>query len=210
MLERLPRVIPAPPDRPEVGNADHPMRKVTRQVAFEPTGWTRERAQKVGELFDTLAPDWHTRFDENRHDPLLDALDRGDVAGDTCLEIGGGIGHSTAFLAERFRRVMILDLSWEMLSRAPADPGARVQADCSRLPIRSGAAHVVVLENMLLFPEEIHRVLAPTGMLVWVNSLGDATPIHLPAEDVVEALPGSWTGVTSEAGWGMWCVVRRA
>ena len=78
------------------------------------------------------------------------------------------------------------------------------------MPLRDGSADVVILENMLLFPQEVARVLAPDGALVWVNSLGAGTPIYLPAEDVALAMPGNWSGVASEAGWGTWCVLRRA
>jgi hypothetical protein len=52
-------------------------------------------------------------------------------------------------------------------------------------------------------------VLAPPGALVWVNTLGPNTPIHLTAEEVDAALGGSWDIVASEAGWGTWCVARR-
>ena len=83
-----------------------------------------------------------------------------------------------------------------------------MRADAARLPFRDGAADVLVLANMLLFPAEVTRLLAPRGALVWVNSLGDRTPIHLSAEDVARALPG-FAGVASEAGWGTWCVFRK-
>jgi len=49
-------------------------------------------------------------------------------------------------------------------------------------------------------------VLASTGVLVWVNSRGTGTPIHLPADDVDRALGGGWDGVASAAGWGTWSV----
>ncbi len=62
---------------------------------------------------------------------------------------------------------------------------------------------------MLLFPQEMARVLAPQGVLVWVNTSGDRTPIHLPADDVVTAMGEGWTGTASEAGTGTWCVTRR-
>jgi hypothetical protein len=45
---------------------------------------------------------------------------------------------------------------------------------------------------------------------VWVNTLGDQTPIHLPPGDVERALPGDWNGVTARAGTGQWTVLRRA
>jgi hypothetical protein len=66
-----------------------------------------------------------------------------------------------------------------------------------------------VVINMLLFPTEMARVLALHGVLVWVNTSGDRTPIYLPADDVVAALPGDWTGKAGEAGTGTWCAVRR-
>lgn len=210
MLRSLPRIIPAAPDKPKFAGPDHPMRKVTRQVAFEPTGWTPERAAKVTGLFDALAPEWHTRETEGRMEPLVDALERGCVAGGVCLEVGSGTGFGTLYLAGRFDVILALDIAMEMLTRAPANLGHRVRADGARLPLREASADALVLVNALLFPAEASRVLAPEGAVVWVNSLGDQTPIHLTAHDVAEALPGTWEGVESEAGWGTWCVLRRA
>lgn len=211
-LVRLPRIVEAAPDRPAVGGPDHPMRKVTRQIAFESDGWDRERAAKVRALFDGLAPGWQARETVERGAALQDALARGDVPGGAarCLELGCGTGFGTRTLAERFDSVVAIDLSPEMLARAPAECALRVQADANTLPLPNGWAEVVVLVNMLLFPVELDRVLTPTGTLVWVNSLGDATPIHLSAEDVRAALPGAWAGTESEAGWGTWCTLRRA
>ena len=192
------------------------MRIVTRQVAFEPGGWTPERRQKVGELFDGLASEWHTRHYPGRDEPLRDALARGfDGTGttDPCLEIGSGDGNGTALLLEHFARVTALDLAREMLRKAPA-VAPRVQADAAQLPFVDHSIGVAVLVNALLFPSEIDRVLARRGRIVWVNSRGDQTPIHLPASDVVAALEGAtadrWDATASEAGWGTWCVVWRS
>jgi len=66
-----------------------------------------------------------------------------------------------------------------------------------------------VLINAFLFPVEVDRVLAPGGLVVWVNSSGESTPIHLTAEEVVEVLPGDWDGVAARAGVGTWCVLHR-
>lgn len=213
LIEFLERIIPSQPDRPEVGGPDHPMRKVTRDVAFEHDGWTPERAAKVAELFDTMASGWSERTSIERQEPLCDALARGgfaDTTAGTCLEIGSGTGSSTGDLARRFERVLCIDLSREMLRHAAPAPGARINADAVRLPIADARASCVVLVNALLFPAEVSRVLDPDGAVVWVNSLGDKTPIHLSAEDVEKALPGTWQAVASEAGWGTWCVLRRA
>lgn len=205
-------MVPEAPDRPDLAGDDHPMRVVTRQVAFEPGGWTPTRAAKVAALFDGLAPEWHARTAaEHRHEPLCDALDRGGVAtGGRCLEVGSGTGSATPHLAAHFAEVVCIDLSAEMLRLAEVGVGWRVRADAAALPVADGAAEAVVLVNALLFPGEVARALAPGGAVVWVSTIGDRTPIYLPADDVARALPGEWDVVASEAGWGSWAVLRRA
>jgi SAM-dependent methyltransferase len=184
------------------------MRAVTRQIAFEPGGWTAERRAKVAALFDGLAPEWYTHLeDPQRTIPLEDAYDRGGiVTGGTCLEVGSGDGANTTFLSERHEQVIALDLSFEMLRRGTGD---RVRADAGDAPLRDGCIDVAVLVNAFLFPAELDRLLAPGGLVVWVNTAGDQTPIHLPADEVEEALPGAWSGLGSEAGRGTWSVWRR-
>jgi SAM-dependent methyltransferase len=211
------RVLPAvgDPDRRAAGPSleeatAHPMREVTRQIAFQPGGWTPERAAKVAALFDGLAPDWQQRVGPGRLDAVADALDRGDVRGERCLELGSGIGFATELLASRFRTVLAADLSWEMLRRAPAQAGTRVWADSARLPVRTASADVVVLINMFLFRAEVSRVLRPGGCIVWVSSLGDRTPIYLPASEVLAALGDGWSATASQCGEATWCVARRA
>lgn len=194
------------------------MRAVTRQVAFDPGGWTPERRVKVAALFDSLAPEWHTRATPGRDEPLVDALARGlDAVGrptaerpGPCLELGSGTGFTTPTLVERFGAVVAVDLAAEMLKLAPVATAPRVQADAAALPFRGGAAGAVVLVNALLFPHEVDQALSPSGLVVWVNTSGDRTPIHLPVADVAEALPGPWDGVAAEAGWGTWGVLARS
>jgi len=62
---------------------------------------------------------------------------------------------------------------------------------------------------MFLFPTEVARVLADGGVLLWVSTNGDATPIYLSPADVLKALPGDWRGVSAQAGWGTWLTARR-
>ena len=216
MLTELPRLVPARGERPGSAGPDHPMRVVTRQIAFEPGGWTPERAVEVVEVFDGLAPEWHTRASEARIDVVADAFARGGpIASGRWLELGSGTGLLTPWLAERARLVVAVDLAAGMLARAPTGVGARVRADGARLPVADGSIDAVVLLNAFLFPSEATRVLAPHGVVVWVNSSGAGTPIHLSAPDVVAALdagagPLRWDAVASEAGWGTWAVARRA
>ncbi len=198
-----------------LGSPDHPMRLMTRRAAglLDPP-WDDTARAEVATYFDGLAPDWHTRTSAARDAVVTDALDRGlpeDLGrADVCVELGSGIGAYTPQLAGRWRRVLATEVAVEMLRLAPARPGHRVLADGARLPLADGAASAVVLVNCFLFPAEVDRVLGDDGVIVWVNSSGTETPIHLPPEDVITALPGTWEGVRSEAGAGIWCVVRRA
>jgi SAM-dependent methyltransferase len=197
-------------DEPEaVAGPDHPMRRVTREVAFE-EGWSSGRAARLADLFDSLAADWATRdVDVTKAAPVLDALARGGLATEgVWLEIGCGTGAGCLILADLVARLITVDLSARMLAHAP-DRVPRVRADAAVLPLPDRSVDVVLAINMLLFPAEVDRVLAETGALVWVNSLGDRTPIHLSPADVVAALPGPWEAVTARAGTGFWAVARR-
>jgi SAM-dependent methyltransferase len=211
-LRRLPRLDAAPPAGEAVGGADHPMRAVTREAASDPTSWTTERRAETRERFDDLAADWTARFGGHpgRDAPLVDALERGGpFRAGTALDLGSGTGLQTPVLAERFERVVAIDLSFAMLERAPAAAAPRVQADGAQLPLRSASVDVAVLVNALLFPAELNRVLAPAGVLVWVSSIGADTPIHLPADEVLAALGPGWDGVESEATTGTWATFHR-
>ena len=202
--------MPLDPGRPEIADDRRFIREVTRQVAFEPGTWTPERAAQVAALFDGLAPSWHERPGAGRHEAVDDALARGGpFPAGPALEVGAGTGMISALLATRLMPLVSVDLSAAMLAVAP--PALlRVQADASSLPVAGGSMAVVALVNMFLFPAEVDRVLAPDGVLLWVNTRGDATPIYLSAEDVATALPGEWDGVAAEAGWGTWSTFRRA
>ncbi|HEX2700111.1 MAG TPA: class I SAM-dependent methyltransferase [Acidimicrobiales bacterium] len=210
MLRPLPRLVPADPGRPDLADDRRPIREVTRQVAFEPGGWFPERAARVAALFDDLAPGWNERPSAGRFEAVDDALARGGpFPAGTSLEVGSGTGVVTSRLAEHLSPLVAVDLSAGMLAHAPTRT-MRVRADASALPVAAGTAAVVALVNMFLFPHEVARVLVPHGVLLWVNTLGDATPIHLSASDVEAALPGGWDGVHSSAGWGTWAAFRRA
>lgn len=208
MLDRLPDADDTTAPEPFAG-PDHPMRRVTRQVAFE-AGWSPGRSAKVRDLFDSLAPSWTAdHVDEVRAAPVRDAMARGGLDPDgRWLEIGAGTGAGVEALGGRVGRLVALDLSAEMLAHAP-DTAPKVRADAVSLPFPDASFDTVMLINMLLFPDELDRVLAPAGQLLWINTLGDQTPIHLPPDDVLEALPGDWSGTTARSGMGFWLVVRR-
>lgn len=212
-LHHLEPVVPdaPPPDRPP--EAYLPMQHVTREIAFDPASWDEERKQKVRQLFDNLAPEWHTRGGPERLKPTRDALERGGVPdGGIALEIGSGTGIQTPPLVEKFDFVLSLDLSTEMLALAPRLDGAsRLRADASVLPVADDSVDVIVCVNAYLFPDEYARVLKKGGQVVFVSTSGERTPIFLPPADVVAAmepaLAGSLKATTSRHGHAIWTVV---
>ena len=189
---------------------DHPMRLLTRSLALGERFTPTDSAYVQG-LFNPMAASWsEDHINPTKAAPVLDALDRGGVrrSGDW-LEIGSGTGAGARALSGRVHSLICADLAFEMLRHAPTEP-PRVQADASWLPFTEDRFDTVLLINMLLFPAEIDRVLRLNGTVVWVNTLGDQTPIHLPAADVLQALPGDWAGITAAAGTGFWLVAQRS
>lgn len=213
-LEQLPAIGIEGHQASGRGSDDHPMRIMTRRAAgLVGPAWDDQARQDTAAFFDALADEWHTRTSPERDAVVADALERGlpDLGrADVCVELGSGIGAYTPALAARWSRVLAVEVALEMLLRAPTDVGHRVLADGAGLPLRDGEASAVVLVNCFLFPAEVDRVLGTDGVVVWVNSSGGSTPIHLSADEVLEALPGSWSGVASGAGEGLWSVFRRA
>jgi SAM-dependent methyltransferase len=209
VLERL-ADHPSTRDPEPFAGPDHPMRRLTRSIALgEP--WTQDDAERVAALFDSMAADWSAQHvDATKAAPVLDAIERGavPVAGDW-LELGSGTGAGTRVLAGAVGRIVATDLSEQMLRHAPGELAPRVRADAAGLPFTADTFDAVLLINMLLFPVEIDRVLQPDGAVVWINTLGDQTPIHLPPDDVLRALPGDWHARTARAGTGFWLTARR-
>ena len=197
-----------------IGHEEHPMRIMTRRVAgLDAVGWDGKARAEVVEVFDALAPEWHTRSSPQRTAVVLDAFERG-LGGNTvdnhvAIEVGSGIGSYSALIANRFDTVLSVDVSAEMVRHAPAGPTYQVLADSGLLPISDRSADAVIAINAFLFPHEVARVLRVGGTLIWVNSSGEETPIHLSTEDVVAVLPFPVEGRESRAGAGTWCVLRR-
>jgi len=184
------------------------MRAVTQETAFRSESWTSQRAKEVMEFFDEIAPGWNERIPAEEAAGILDALERGDVSHDgLCLEIGAGTGRATGHLAHWFDQAVATDISLEMLKQLHVAP--TFMADGAYLPCRDNIADAVVLANMFLFPDEVKRVLKPTGLLIWYNNVGEHTPIHLSDDQLLESLGDGWHGTASKWGHATWCVLRR-
>ncbi len=191
-------------------NAEHPMRKVTQQVAFESSGWTPERAAKVVKLFDEMAETWRDKDFDSRVLPVMDALERGGIVpGGLGIELGCGTGAYSTLLSKYFDSLLCVDISFEMLFRSSSPDGFRVRGDGSNLPLESGSVDGLFCINTLLFPKEVDRILRKDGYLVWISTSGSQTPIYLSPEDVLAAIGREFIGLSSEAGPGTWSVFRR-
>lgn len=188
------------------------MQRLTRDLAFSPSSWTRERRGEILARFDGLAPEWHTRGGEDRLAPTRDALARGGIeTGGTALEIGSGIGLQTGVLLEHFDHVVSVDLSLAMLALTPRRHSVSLlRGDASQLPLRPSSVEAVVCVNAFVFPAEFARVLSPSGAVLVVATSGDRTPIYLEPNDVVSALATAFSpaaAFTSSHGWGVWTTV---
>ena len=204
-----PVVLPVGEPPADIGTG-HEMRVVTEAVAADPSAWTPELAAHVDRFFEERSATWHTASGARSEMALVDLLDRmpGAFAAPV-VELGAGTGSGTATLAARFDLVVAGDLSAGMLERLAPSLAARVRLDASALPFGAGLVGTLVCVNMLLFAKEVRRVLAPGGSVIWVNSIGERTPIHLSAEQVAVALGGEFAVTASRAGWGTWAVARR-
>lgn len=192
----------------EVFGSASPMRTVTEQVAFD-DAWDASRRDKVRDLFDGMAAEWASRSSAEREASIVDALERGGLRGSRVVELGAGSGLGTSQIEARAEHFVAVDLSMAML-REQQGPTPLVQADASVLPLADGSVDTLVLVNMLLFPAEVDRVLSAAGRVLWINTNGHETPIYLSPEDVVAALPGSWTATAGRAGTGIWAAADRA
>ena len=76
------------------------------------------------------------------------------------------------------------------------------------------AAAAVTIGDAPLFADEVVRVLAADGVVLWINALGRDAPFYVSTDVLVSALRSAsagarWDAVDSEAPWGSWAVLRR-
>ena len=119
------------------------------------------------------------------------ALDALDASPKRALDLGTGTGRAAFLLAQRYpeAEVVGVDLAEDMLAEArqltPPELAGRVRferADAERLSYPDGSFDLVSLANMIPFFEELARVTAPGGAVVFSFSAGPETPIYVPPE----------------------------
>ena len=171
-------------------------RMTTRAVVARPRVWRLFRSP-LRRQFDRLAAGWEARLGPEALMPLGAALDRLAETPRRVLDLGTGTGKAARVVAKRFPQAEVVgvDLSPAMIEEArrllPTEVSGRVRfevADASRLPFEDGAFDLVVLLNMIPFFEELARVTASGGRLVFASSFGPETPIYVPAETLRKRL----------------------
>jgi SAM-dependent methyltransferase len=164
-------------------------RFATNQVVRRPWLWKVFRGPMRG-LFDRIAPVWDCHRTPGSFAPLEAALDLVGPA-TRALDLGTGTGTAALEVARRFPQAEVIgaDLAPTMLAEArrkvPPELAPRVSfdlADAERLPYPDEWFDLVTLANMIPFFDELDRVLAAGGSVVFAWSGGADTPIYVPDE----------------------------
>jgi ubiquinone/menaquinone biosynthesis C-methylase UbiE len=174
----------------------------------------------VRRQFDALAPVWDSMRMDDTLAPYEAALGAIERAPARILDVGTGTGAGALRLAQRFPEAEIVgvDLSDAMLERArdntPAELRERVswqRADASALPFGDGSFDLVTHANMIPFFDEVARVLAPGGQVLFAFSSGAQTPIYVPAQRLRDELArrGFTEFAEFEAGRGNALLARK-
>jgi len=165
-------------------------RLATNAVVSRPGLWRAFRGP-IRRQFDRLAPGWDAMRSEDAFEPLQAALAAIPNPPSRVLDLGTGTGLAAFLLARRFpeAEVVGVDVSERMIEearrRTPPELAGHVrfeQADAARLPFEDGSFELASLANMIPFFDELGRVTAPGGWLVFSFSGGPDTPIWVPPE----------------------------
>jgi SAM-dependent methyltransferase len=194
-------------------------RLATNAVVRRPGLWRAFRGP-VRRQFDRLAPRWDAMRSDDAFAPLEQALDAIPEPPARVLDLGTGTGLAAFVLARRFPQAEVIgvDVAERMVETArrntPPELAGRVQfqqADAAELSFDDGSFELVSLANMIPFFDELGRVTAPGGRLVFSFSGGPDTPIWVPPDRLrVELEPLDFSDFADfEAGGGTALLARK-
>jgi ubiquinone/menaquinone biosynthesis C-methylase UbiE len=170
--------------------------RVTTNLVVRRPGLWRLLRPLMRAQFNRAAPVW----DQFRYPDSFKPLDAALAAVDPprrALDVGTGTGAAAFAVARRFPSAEVVggDLATEMIGEAkrktPLELADRIrfeQVDAERLPYPDASFDLVTLANMIPFFDELERVLAPGGQLVFAFSGGAGTPIYVPFERLRDEL----------------------
>jgi ubiquinone/menaquinone biosynthesis C-methylase UbiE len=168
----------------------------TNAVLRSPRLWRLFRPL-VRKQFDAIAGSWDTMRDPTHLAPYEAALGAVDPAPYHALDLGTGTGQGAFAIARRFPQTQVVgvDLAEGMVAEArrnmPGELAERIRfesGDASALPFADGSFELVAHANMIPFFDELTRVLAPGGQVVFAFSLGPGTPIYVAPERLKDEL----------------------
>src|SRR5918911_3092044 len=162
-------------------------RLVTNAVVRRPALWRLFRGP-LRRQFDRLAPQWDAIRSPGHLAAFERALERVEPPPRRALDLGTGTGDGAFTVARRFpdAEVVGVDIAEAMIAAArrktSPELASRVRfelGDAAALPFEDGAFELVSLANMIPFFDELARVAAPGGYVVFGFSGGSGTPIYV-------------------------------
>jgi ubiquinone/menaquinone biosynthesis C-methylase UbiE len=138
--------------------------------------------------FERIAPRWDEIRSPDHLAAFERALERVEPPPRRALDLGTGTGDGAFAVARRFpeAEVVGVDIAESMIAAArrktSAELADRVRfelGDAAALPFEDGAFQLVSLANMIPFFDELARVVAPGGSVIFGFSGGSETPIYV-------------------------------
>jgi SAM-dependent methyltransferase len=162
-------------------------RLATNAVVRRPGVWRLFRGA-LRRQFDRLAPQWDEIIQANHLEAFGRALEQVEPSPRRVLDLGTGTGVAALAVARRFpeAEVVGIDLADSMIAAARRKTGPELAdrvrfevGDAAALPFEDGAFDLVTHANMIPFFDELARVVAPGGYVVFGFSGGSETPIYV-------------------------------
>ena len=157
-------------------------RLATNAVVRRPRVWRLFRGP-LRRQFDRLASQWDEIIQPDHLAAFKRALEQVDPSPRRALDLGTGTGMAALAVARRFpgAEVVGVDLADSMIdaARRKTDRVRFEVGDASALRFEDGAFDLVTHANMIPFFDELARVVAPGGYVVFGFSGGSETPIYV-------------------------------
>jgi SAM-dependent methyltransferase len=157
-------------------------RLATNAVVRRPGLWRFFRGP-LRRQFDRIAPNWDEIIQPDHLAAFERALEQVEPSPRRALDLGTGTGAAAVVVARRFpeAEVVGVDLADSMVAEArrKTDRVRFEVGDAAALAFEDGAFDLVTHANMIPFFDELARVVAPGGYVVFGFSGGRETPIYV-------------------------------